>query len=274
MERYQVIQDRGFSAEIATRSSTKLHTVEEHSHKFHELYILLEGKVKYWINDEFIEIPANHAAFVREDYIHKATYDYHCHCKRFGIWFTTAFVDEPYRSILEALDEKKVVVIDTESREQINWLMRMIMQEFEEKKENWLLQCKNLLHSLLVLLDRQNAHRPMAPLTANEQITQAAAQYISTHLDEDLSLKALAGMYAMSPSHFSRIFSQYTGVGVARYIKLARLRQAEKMLQDGQYSIKEIAIQCGFSNSNYFISEFKKHKGVTPFKYASYSKEK
>lgn len=274
MEPSSIIFQRGFSAEIATRSSTKLHTVEEHDHNFHELYILLEGKVKYWINDEFIEIPFNHAAFVNEGYIHKATYDYLCHCKRLGIWFTSAFVGESYKSILDALDEKKVVVIDAESREQINWLSRMIIQEFEEKKENWLMLCRNHLQSLLLLLNRQKVHRPLAPLNANEQITQNAAQYISNHLNGDLSLKTLAAMYAMSTSHFSRIFSQYTGVGVARYIKLARLRQAEKMLLDGQYSIKEIAIQCGFSNSNYFISEFKKHKGVTPFKYASRSKEK
>lgn len=272
MERYQVIQDRGFSAEIATRSSTQLHTVEEHSHKFHELYILLEGKVKYWINDEFIEILAHHAAFVNAGYIHKATYDYHCKCKRFGIWFTSDFVDTPYRNILEALDSKKVVAIDTESREQVNWLMRMIMQEFEEKKENWLLRCKSLLHSLLLLLERQTTHRSMAALTHNERITQDAAQYISTHLNGDLSLKTLAGLCSMSPSHFSRIFSQYTGVGVARYIKLARLRQAEKMLADGGNNINEIARECGFSSSNYFISEFKKHKGITPFQYANRKK--
>ena len=274
MERGQVIFDRGFSAEIATRSSTELHTVEEHAHKFHELYILLEGKVKYWINDEFIEIPAQHAAFVNADYIHRASYDYHCHCKRFGIWFTTAFIDEPYRSILEILDEKKVVAIDAESREQINWLMQMIVKEFEDQKENWLLQCKTLLHSLLLLLNRQMAHRPTAALNHNERITQDAAQYISTHLNGDLSLKTLSGLFSMSPSYFSRIFSQYTGVGVARYIKMARLRQAEKMLADGRCNIKEIAVECGFANSNYFISEFKKYKGITPFKYANSNKEK
>ena len=250
MESSKIIIGRGFSAEIATRSSTKLHTVEEHSHKFNELYILLEGKVKYWINNEFIEIPAHHAAFVSEGYIHQAAYDYHCHCKRFGIWFTTDFVDEPYRSILASLDQKKVVVTDAQCRERIDWLMRMIMQEFEEQKEDWLLQCKTLLHSLLLLLDRQQVHRPAAALTHNEEVTQDAAQYISSHLAEDLSLKTLSAKYAMSTSHFCRIFSQYTGVGVARYIKLARLRQAEKMLSEGCKNISLIATQCGFSNSN------------------------
>lgn len=269
MEKSSVISERGFSAEISTRSSTGIHAVEDHSHKFHELYILLEGKVKYWINDEFLEIPAHHAAFVNEGYIHKATYDYHCKCKRLGIWFTTEFVDPAYRHILEELDRKKVVVIDEDSQQQVNWLMQMTIREFEEQAESWLMQCKNLLHSLLLLLNRQTVHRPLAPLTHNEQVIQAAAQYISTHLSEDLSLKTLGNMYAMSTSHFSRSFSQFTGVGVARYVKLARLRQAEKMLSEGCCNIGMIAAECGFSSTNYFISEFKKYKGITPFRYAS-----
>jgi AraC-like DNA-binding protein len=110
-------------------------------------------------------------------------------------------------------------------------------------------------------------------LSHNEIIIQGAAKYISSHINEEIALHTLADMYAMSDSYFSRLFKEYTGVGVSKYIKLTRLRKAEKLLVSGNYSITEIALKCGFNNSNYFISEFKKHKGTTPFKYASLNKE-
>ena len=273
MDKQKNILSTGFSVELYTRPSTETNLVADHSHKFHEFYFLLEGKAKYWINNEIINVNANQVAYVKKGYMHKATYDYGSTSKRMSIWFTTEFVGEEYLSILGALDKKKIISASVEYQEQINHLLWRIRKEYEEQKEQYLLQCKNLLRELIIVLSRQQVPLPSEELTPNEAIIQNAAQYISAHLDEDLSLKGLASMYAMSGSHFSRTFTRCTGVGVSKYIKITRLRKAEKLLVQNKYSIAEIAMKCGFNNSNYFISEFKKYKGVTPFQYATKNME-
>ena len=80
--------------------------------------------------------------------------------------------------------------------------------------------------------------------------------------------RRLARKFSMSDSHFSRTFKEYTGIGVAQYIKLTRLRAAEKLLLNKTGSITDIALACGFNNSNYFICDFKKHYGITPLQFA------
>lgn len=257
-----------FSVELADRGPDKIYLSPEHSHKYHELYYLIEGDAKYFINNTIINVHENEIAFVKMNHIHKATYDYGRPSKRILINFTSEYIGEEYINMLNEFGHRKLLRVDSVTRTEAAELFRKIHTEYTAKKPHYLSQCKNLLRELVIILYRQPAVSSSEKLSENEIIIQNAAKYISSHLSEDISLHALADICAMSESHFSRTFKQYTGLGVSKYIKLSRLRYAEKLLVSGEYSITEIAMKCGFNNSNYFISEFKKHKGITPFKYS------
>ena len=49
-----------------------------------------------------------------------------------------------------------------------------------------------------------------------------------------------------------------------QYVNWYRIEQAAWKLSHTDYSVTEIAFQCGFNDLSYFIRSFKKHKGVTP----------
>ena len=261
----------GFFAEIHEKDVNSDFVMEEHLHKYHEIYFLLEGATKYFINNEIIYIDTNQAAFVKSGYIHKTSYNESAYSKRMLICFTSEFIGEQYLGMINELGKKKVFSLEEKS-DICNAFMKLY-NEYTDEKPYCAEQCKNLLRELIINLSRLQMPDYSQILSANETLIQTAAKYISSHLSDDINLHSLAVMYAMSDSHFSRIFKQYTGLGISKYIKLTRLRKAEKLLVSGKYSITEIALKCGFNNSNYFISEFKKHKGITPFKYASLNKE-
>ena len=145
--------------------------------------------------------------------------------------------------------------------------MALLDEKKGQQKYNFL-QCQNLLRQAVILLCRQPEQHQPRNISQNEMIIQRAAQYISAHYAERLSLQDLAQRFSMSESHFSRTFKEYTGIGVAQYIKHTRLRAAEKMLLQKTGTVTEIAFACGFNNSNYFIYDFKKHHGITPLQYA------
>lgn len=261
----------GFSAEIHEVAVASSFVMEEHVHKHHEFYLLLEGDSKYFINNEILPVSRNQAVFIKSGYIHKASYDNDLFSKRILISFTSDFIGEKYLGLLNEIGSKKLFFLD--EYEDIRKIILEIYTEFTNKQPLYAEQCKNLIRELLIKLSRTEVHDSLRKLSFNEIIIQNAAKYISEHTDEDITLHSLASMYAMSDSYFSRTFKQYTGLGISKYIKLTRLRKAEKLLVKGTLSITEIALKCGFNNSNYFISEFKKHKGTTPFKYASLNKE-
>lgn len=78
--------------------------------------------------------------------------------------------------------------------------------------------------------------------------------------------------YALSRSHFSKLFKQVTGVGLNEYINITRITAAQNLLSKSNYSITEVASACGFNDSNYFAAVFKKIKGITPKKYSILNK--
>ena len=63
-----------------------------------------------------------------------------------------------------------------------------------------------------------------------------------------------------------------TGVGLNDFINISRITAAEKLLVSSNMSITEIASACGFNDSNYFASVFKKFKGITPKRYSLINK--
>ncbi|MDE6656980.1 MAG: AraC family transcriptional regulator [Oscillospiraceae bacterium] len=91
--------------------------------------------------------------------------------------------------------------------------------------------------------------------------------YINENLNCNLSIKTLAKLVGLNPSYLSRLFKQETGGSIKQFVVLARIRQAEELLKDTDFSYYDISVRLGFSSQSAFIAVFKKITGVTPKKY-------
>lgn len=270
MQQTELNINGGFCIQLDTRKKHDSFLLKEHFHKHHELYFLLSGETKYFINDEILYVHQGETAFIKNGYIHKTSYESDSNSRRILISFASEFIGEDYFGFINDLGKKKLFAKD----ETVFELFTRLYDEYVSKKPYYEKQCRNLLRELIISLLRVESRIPEKNLSENEKTIQNATKFISENLSDEITLHMLSEKYAMSDSHFSRTFKKYTGIGVSKYIKFTRLRHAEKLLSDGTYSITQIAVKCGFNNSNYFISEFKKHKGTTPLKYAFMNKEK
>ncbi|MDE5679282.1 MAG: helix-turn-helix transcriptional regulator [Lachnospiraceae bacterium] len=84
---------------------------------------------------------------------------------------------------------------------------------------------------------------------------------------EYLTMADIAEAAGYSPNYLSRKFREAAGIGVHEYLVFIRLQHAALELITTDNSITEIALRCGFSDSNYFKDAFKKRYGVTPRAY-------
>jgi AraC-like DNA-binding protein len=91
--------------------------------------------------------------------------------------------------------------------------------------------------------------------------------YIETHLDDRLSLMALAGVACLSPYHFSRSFKQAAGVGPQHYVMQRRIERAKTLMRRTRHPLAMIAQQCGFIDQSHLTSIFRRETGVTPGRY-------
>ena len=109
-----------------------------------------------------------------------------------------------------------------------------------------------------------------APESRRAQV-DAILSYINTNIRADLSIGALAGQFYMSPSSLCRIFKETTGTTLNRYITAKRISLAKSLLAQGK-SVTQTCLESGFRDYSNFLKAFTKAVGVSPGKYAVYTR--
>ena len=93
---------------------------------------------------------------------------------------------------------------------------------------------------------------------------EKVAHYIDTHLEENLSVNALAGMAFLSADHLTRSFKKRYGKTVSEYILSQRMQLARELLRNSDLTITMVAGKVGFGSYSHFTEQFKKFYGMTP----------
>jgi AraC family transcriptional regulator len=88
--------------------------------------------------------------------------------------------------------------------------------------------------------------------------------YIHAHLNEPLSLKTIAKVIDISPSHFLTLFKQSTGLSPHQYVIAQRIEKAKLLLRKTDLPIAEIADQTGFADQSHLTRMMRRHTGRTP----------
>ena len=115
--------------------------------------------------------------------------------------------------------------------------------------------------------DRDHA----APPESRRAQVDAILSYITANIRADLSIGALATQFYMSPSSLCRIFKETTGTTLNRYITAKRISLAKALLAQGK-SVTQTCLESGFGDYSNFLKAFTKAVGVSPGKYAAYTR--
>jgi signal transduction histidine kinase/DNA-binding LacI/PurR family transcriptional regulator/CheY-like chemotaxis protein len=99
------------------------------------------------------------------------------------------------------------------------------------------------------------------------RIVRRAMAYIHEHYPEPVSRKELADHLAVSERYLTRCFHQELGITPVTYLNRYRIHRAKDLLDQGNISVTEVALQVGFSDSNYFGRVFRDEVGKSPSAY-------
>lgn len=94
-----------------------------------------------------------------------------------------------------------------------------------------------------------------------------AIHFILERYQGYITLELAAGAIGLNPSYLSRLFKEETEFTFSEYVNKVRIDAGCKLLESGQYSVKQISSQVGFSTYNYFFKVFKERTGMTPQAY-------
>jgi transcriptional regulator GlxA family with amidase domain len=97
----------------------------------------------------------------------------------------------------------------------------------------------------------------------NERISELPS-WILSHLNEKLTVEALAERACLCPRHFSRVFKQVFNCTPADFVEELRLSEARRRLLGLRATVESIAESVGFHSSDAFRRAFERRVGTTP----------
>lgn len=98
-------------------------------------------------------------------------------------------------------------------------------------------------------------------------VSERIKYYLDAHYLEDINLEIIAKNLHLNKFYLSHCFKNYMGISPMQYINKRRISEAQMLLISTKLTITEISFRCGFNNSNYFQTTFKKAIGITPGQY-------
>jgi len=80
----------------------------------------------------------------------------------------------------------------------------------------------------------------------------------------DWTVEMLCEKLCMSRYYFQHLYKSFFGISCIRDLILARIAYAKTLLLSTGFSVREIAEQCGYKNTEHFIRQFQEQTGTSP----------
>ena len=107
----------------------------------------------------------------------------------------------------------------------------------------------------------------LAAVRTDHEALREILAYVAEHLDDDLSVPALAARAAMSPRTFARAFRAEVGTTPAAFVQASRVEAARRLLESSAMGTAEIARACGFGTVETMHRAFRRTVHTTPGQY-------
>ncbi len=250
---------------------------QPHLHPFYELYYLVSGKRRIFVNDTIYEMEKGSLLLINKGDFHRTTYISSETHERFAIFFSEDYLiplfnEFSYETIMNCFSQP-YIIIPLQIRPIFEELMNKILNESQSQDLFSNYMRNTHFQELIIfiiryqtsLLDYDNS--TTIPSNDIDPSIQNTLKYIRKNFAQNITLEEAAKCANMSPTYFSKKFKQTTSFGFKEYLIKIRLAEASKKLIETTDSITDIAISCGFGDGNYFGDVFKKAKNISPLQY-------
>jgi len=110
-------------------------------------------------------------------------------------------------------------------------------------------------------------HTQASRRLAESSLVSTIERFIEQNLHEPPSLELLCRHFSISRTYLCRIFKEGTGASPVDFWIALKIREAKKLIREGEYNVTQIAEMLGYSGIHHFSRMFKQITGLSPTAY-------
>lgn len=232
---------------IVCKESSPIKKYTTHSHSTWEIVCLLEGEVCTQVNDRSFMLSEHDIMLIPPNTPHKGSSE-------------ESFRDISLLANGMQFSEFKII---KDYRGDVRTLMSMICRIYTEQQGNYAPVVESLTRAL-----QQVIHREIGSSDGSPAVEKLKKEIYENLSNSEFELADAVARTGFDKDYFRRCFKKETGKTPTQYLTDLRIMHAKQLLEDQKlFSISSIAASCGFIDSFYFSTCFKKHVGVSPAAY-------
>lgn len=252
----------------------------EHDHDFRELVLVIRGSAGHRVQGQDFRVQAGDVYILRERSRHyffdikeldliNVMYD----ARRLPLpmdqlrqlpGFSALFLLEPeYRKRHQFSSRLQ---LDRPALDHVRALGEDMVREAAGNNPGRQVMLLSRLLELMIFLSRQYGQSTVSQSRALLRLGNVIGA-LERDYTRPWRIAEMAKLAGMSRSTFLRSFNVAIGQSPARFLVERRLAAAERMLREADEKITTIALETGFSDSNYFARQFRARFGVSPSSY-------
>jgi AraC-like DNA-binding protein/mannose-6-phosphate isomerase-like protein (cupin superfamily) len=220
--------------------------IKPHSHPFHELIIILKGKMTVRIHGQEEQVQAGDVLVYLAGNIHEEISDKEDPVESLFLAFSHELAEEtPWRSQ------------DREGR--VRQLGAWIYADQSASSEEGAEARQALLTALFAELARLQKHPKQ-----DAAVLGVTRKYIQRHLTKKITLDALARAAGLSKFHYSRVYRDLANCTPMETVREMRLNYACQLLLTTHLPLKQVAPMAGLGDEYQLSHLFRKYHGMPP----------
>ncbi|HED1246532.1 HTH-type transcriptional activator RhaR [Enterobacter bugandensis] len=248
----------------------------EHTHEFCELVLVWRGNGLHVLNDRPYRITRGDLFYIRAE-------DKHAYA---------SVNDLVLQNVIYCPDRLKLNVdwasnipgilnaggephwrLSSSGMAQVRQTISQLEQE-SQKSDPVANQMSELLFAQLVMTLKRHRYATDNPsATTQEALLDKLIARLAGSLNKSFVLENFCEQEQCSERALRQQFRTQTGMTINHYLRQLRICHAQYLLQHTELMVSEVAMRCGFEDSNYFSVVFNREVGMTPVQWRHRSRK-
>lgn len=243
-----------------------------HLHNYYEFLYFKQGDGSYMVEDNIYKITEGDIFITRPQELHTLVFHSPKIYERHFFQISHAFLADLEIDLLYRINHREA---GRHNRISAELVQKYGLGEYYNKIEYYILNrfpesdlmIKTYIIQFLVAVNNiLSAEVPDTKRYAKNVRIELITQYISDHIESEISLEDLSQQFYINKYYLCHVFKNETGLTLKEFINTRRIARAKQLLNEGQ-SITDLCYRCGFNDYSTFYKTFKKLTGKSPRKF-------